>query len=116
MQGIHRFAALLLVLPLGSFGGAEEQSKDKVDFTREIRPLLATNCLLCHGPDAKGHDEIPRLAGQLYSYTIKALRNWSRERGQGGTREDTSAIMAPTAHNLTPAQITEVAAYVSTLN
>jgi len=53
VQGIQRFAALLLVLPLGSFGGAEEQSKDKVDFTREIRPILANNCLLCHGPDAK---------------------------------------------------------------
>jgi mono/diheme cytochrome c family protein len=43
------------------------------------------------------------------------LRNWGRERGQGGTKEDTSAIMAPTAHNLTPAQVAAVAAYVSTL-
>ena len=55
MQGTTRFAALLILLPCwGSPGVAEDQSKDKVDFTREIRPILANNCLLCHGPDAKG--------------------------------------------------------------
>ncbi|HLY10759.1 MAG TPA: DUF1553 domain-containing protein [Planctomycetota bacterium] len=53
MKGITRRAALLLLLSLGSRSGAEEQTKDKVDFTRDIRPLLANTCLLCHGPDAK---------------------------------------------------------------
>src|SRR5580700_11954058 len=52
-------------------------------------------CSACHGPDGKGRDEIPRLAGQLYPYTVKALRNWGRERGQGGARTDVSAVMAP---------------------
>ncbi|HVE40795.1 MAG TPA: DUF1549 domain-containing protein, partial [Planctomycetota bacterium] len=53
---MRRFAALILLLSLGSVPSrAEEQSKDaKVDFTRDIRPILANNCLLCHGPDAKG--------------------------------------------------------------
>ena len=32
-----------------------------------------------------------------------------------GTAVDTSAIMAPTAHNLTRSQVEAVAAYVSTL-
>ena len=54
-----------------------------------------------HGAEAKGQDEIPRLAGQLFPHTMKELTNWSKERGQGGTKDDTSAIMAPTAHNLT---------------
>jgi cytochrome c553 len=72
-------------------------------------------CSACHGPDGKGRDEIPRLAGQLYPYTVKALRNWGRERGQGGARTDVSAVMAPTAHNMTPAEIAAVAAYVNTL-
>jgi cytochrome c553 len=100
------------------FGGAPRDlaARGKPIYDEGIPEANVPACSACHGPDAKGHDEIPRLAGQLYSYTIKALRNWSRERGQGGTREDTSAIMAPTAHNLTPAQIAEVAAYVSTLN
>jgi len=72
-------------------------------------------CSACHGPDGKGRDEIPRLAGQLYPYTLKALRNWGRERGHGSARSDISAVMAPTAHNMSQAEIAAVAAYVSTL-
>ena len=71
-------------------------------------------CWACHGTDAKGQNEIPRLAGQLYEYMVGQLSGWSKERGQG-TAVDTSAIMAPTAHNLTKSQIEAVAAYVSTL-
>jgi cytochrome c553 len=70
-------------------------------------------CLACHGPDAKGTQAIPRLAGQLYSYTIKELKNWTKERTGGPTA--TSAIMEPVIHNLTQSQITAVAAYVSYL-
>jgi cytochrome c553 len=72
-------------------------------------------CSACHGQEAKGQDEIPLLAGQLFPYTVKELTNWTRERGHGGTKEDTSAIMAPTAHNLTPSQIAAIAAYLSYL-
>lgn len=71
-------------------------------------------CSACHGADAEGKGEIPRLAGQLYEYTVSQLTNWSKVRGRG-TKADTSAIMAPTAHNLTRAQIEAVAAYVSYL-
>ena len=38
-------------------------------------------CAACHGPEARGHDEIPRLAGQLYAYVVRALENWGTERG-----------------------------------
>jgi cytochrome c553 len=71
-------------------------------------------CFACHGTDAQGQNKIPRLAGQLYEYTVGQLTGWSKVRGQG-TAIDTSAIMAPTAHNLTRSQIEAVAAYVSTL-
>jgi cytochrome c553 len=71
-------------------------------------------CSACHGADGKGQNEIPRLAGQLYAYTVGQLTGWSKVRGQG-TAVDTSAIMAPTAHNLTRTQVEAVAAYVSYL-
>jgi cytochrome c553 len=71
-------------------------------------------CSACHGADGKGQNEIPRLAGQLYAYTVGQLTGWNKVRGQG-TAVDTSAIMAPTAHNLTRAQVDAVAAYVSYL-
>lgn len=71
-------------------------------------------CSACHRPDAKGKDEIPRLAGQLFPYTVKTLTYWSKERGLGGAK-DISSIMVPTTHNLTQSQIAAIAAYVSNL-
>lgn len=72
-------------------------------------------CFACHGTEGHGDGEIPRLAGQLYPYVVKALTNWGKERGQGAGKGDTSAIMSPTAHNLTSSEIAAIAAYVSHL-
>lgn len=72
-------------------------------------------CAACHGPEAMGIGEIPRLAGQLYPYVIKELTNWGKERGQNPTQPDTSAIMSPVAHSLSKPQIEAVAAFVSQL-
>jgi cytochrome c553 len=72
-------------------------------------------CAACHGPDAQGSGEIPRLAGQLHDYTFNKLMNWSSERGQNPSKPDTSAIMSPVAHSLTRSQVEAVAAYLSYL-
>lgn len=94
------------------------------------RPLLATGkeifqdglpdvniaaCAACHGPEAYGHDQIPRLAGQLYPYVVRELANWGTERGQNTAKPDTSATMLPIAHSLNRRQMEAVATYVSTL-
>jgi cytochrome c553 len=73
-------------------------------------------CASCHGPDAKGADAFPRLAGQLPDYIFRKLTNWDKERGQKTDQPDNSAIMQPIAHDLTDAQIKAVAAYVSQLD
>ena len=72
-------------------------------------------CAACHGPDATGKDEFPRLAGQLYPYVVKTLSNWGKERGQIPGKPDTSAVMQPVVHSLTKSQIEAAAAYVSYL-
>jgi cytochrome c553 len=72
-------------------------------------------CASCHGPDAKGADAFPRLAGQLNDYMVRKLTNWDKERGQDKANPDSSAIMQPIAHNLTEAQIKAVAVYLSYL-
>jgi len=72
-------------------------------------------CASCHGPDAKGRDAFPRLAGQLHDYMFRKLTNWDKERGQDKAKPDNSSIMGPIAHNLTEAQIKAVAAYLSYL-
>ena len=73
-------------------------------------------CDGCHGQDAHGADEIPRLAGQLHGYVIDKLTNWSTERGQDPKTPDNSEIMAPIAAKMTKEQIAAVAAYLSNLN
>ena len=97
-------------------GGAPRHSlaQGKEIFENGLPESNVPACSACHGAEGKGQNEIPRLAGQLYEYTVAQLSGWSKVRGQG-TAVDTSAIMAPTAHNLTHAQSEAVAAYVSTL-
>jgi cytochrome c553 len=73
-------------------------------------------CSVCHGPEARGHGPIPRLAGQLYGYTIKELANWSRERGQNAGTTGNPTVMQRVAHSLSKSQMAAVAAYLSYLD
>ena len=41
---------LLFTGPLSTLGVAAEE---KIDFNRQIRPLLSNHCVACHGPDEK---------------------------------------------------------------
>src|ERR1700730_2675045 len=98
--------------PLGGAPKAHVATGKKI-FEDGVPEANIAACAACHGPDATGTGQIPRLAGQLYPYVIKVLVNWSSERGRGKT--DTSAIMEPIAHSLSRSQIEAVAAYVSDL-
>ena len=100
---------------------------DPSPFGRAPRQLVATGkriyddgipeanipaCAACHGPDARGDGAgIPRLAGQLYGYTLKTLENWDRERSRSSG--DPGNIMKTIAHNMTRSQNAAVAAYLS---
>ena len=98
------------------FGGAPHGAValGKKIFEEGLPEANVPACSACHGTDGHGQHEIPRLAGQVYPYMVGQLTGWSKQRGLG-TAVDTSAIMAPTAHNLTRSQIEAVAAYVSNL-
>jgi cytochrome c553 len=100
--------------PAGS-GPQRLAASGKTIYEEGIPEANVAACFACHGLEGRGQDEIPRLAGQLYPYVVKALTSWDKERGQGAGKSDTSAIMVPTAHNLTQSQIAAVAAYVSHL-
>ncbi len=100
--------------PVGG-GPKELAAKGEKIFQGGVPEDNVAACAACHGPDATGHEEIPRLAGQLYPYVIKELTNCGKERGQKPAHPDTSFIMAPVAHSLTKPQIEAVAAYVSNL-
>ena len=99
------------------FGGAPRGSisTGKRIYEEGVPESNVPACSACHGMEGRGQNEIPRLAGQVYEYMVGQLSGWKSERGQG-TSVDTSAIMAPTAHNLTRSQVEAVAAYVSYLH
>ena len=99
-------------------GGASKASvaEGKEIYQDGVPSANVPPCASCHGPEAKGDGQFPRLAGQLYDYVTKKLTNWDKERGQDKTNPDSSAIMQPIAHDLTEAQVKAVAAYVSQLN
>ena len=64
-------------------------------------------CQACHGPEAQGVRQIPRLGGLSYSYLKNRLEQWS----QG---YDASAKPMPkVARSLSPNQIAALASYLS---
>jgi cytochrome c553 len=100
--------------PLGGAPAGLAAKGEKI-FQDGVPDANIAACAACHGPDATGSGEIPRLAGQLYPYIVRELTNWSTERGQIPSKPDTSFIMAPVAHSLNKQQIEAVAAYLSNL-
>jgi len=98
--------------PLGGpSGGAPSDlvAAGKKIYDEGIPQANVPACLVCHGKDAKGAKEFPRLAGQLNDYTMSKLQNWKAERMQDPAKPDNS-------HNLSDAQAKAVASYLSYLD
>ena len=114
LKGLSEHFKNLNPKPLGG-GPKENMAEGKRIYEEGIPKSDVPPCASCHGPDAKGRDAFPRLAGQLHDYMYRKLTNWDKERGQDKANPDNSAIMQPIAHNLTEAQIKAVAAYLSYL-
>ena len=52
MKTIIHIVALVLLIAAPSFA----QEAERVDFARQILPILSNKCFVCHGPDAKDED------------------------------------------------------------
>jgi cbb3-type cytochrome c oxidase subunit III len=72
-------------------------------------------CAACHGPDAKGSETVPRLAGQIYSYTAGQLMDWKIGLRAKDPETGEANTMTPIAGSMSSAQIKAVAAYLSHL-
>jgi cytochrome c553 len=114
---VNALAAHFASLHPPPIGGAPRQlvATGRKIFEDGMPEVNIAACAACHGPEATGSGQIPRLAGQLYPYMIKTLNNWDKERGRNPTVPDAAAIMSPVAHSLNRSQIEAVAAFVSTL-
>jgi cytochrome c553 len=114
LEGLSTYFRNLDPKPLGG-APKELMAEGRKIYEGGIPSAEVPPCASCHGPDAKGADAFPRLAGQLNDYIYRKLTNWDKERGQDKAKPDNSAIMQPIAHNLNEAQIKAVAAYLSYL-
>ena len=115
VKGLSEYFKDLNPKPLGG-ASKELVPQGKKIYEEGIPRANIAPCASCHGPDGKGADAFPRLAGQLHDYIFSKLTNWEKERGQDKEKPDNSAIMQSIAHDLTPEQIKAVAAHVSQLD
>ena len=69
MTGKHTIIAALVVLSSGAICAAPA----KVEFNRDIRPILSDKCFFCHGPDAKKREADLRLDVRSVAVEMKAI-------------------------------------------
>lgn len=50
-MGTQRQLTLVVILIFAGTATAQDSSSDRIDFNRQIRPILSNNCYACHGPD-----------------------------------------------------------------
>ena len=65
-------------------------------------------CVACHGPNAEGVGQIPRLGGLAYSYLKRTLEEWGQ-----GYHVASGPPMPDIASKLSPNQIDALASYLS---
>jgi cytochrome c553 len=70
-----------------------------------------TLCSMCHLGGLKGQNEIPKLSGQHYEYTLKQLTDFKAH-----TRTNDAGNMSSVSKTLSDEDIINVAHYVATLN
>ena len=98
---IGRWLAIVLIALL-VFSSESRAATDKINFTRDIRPILSDNCYACHGPDEKSRKGKLRLDTKEGAYakrekktavkpgSLAASALWDRI-----SAKDTNNIMPP---------------------
>jgi cytochrome c553 len=106
---IRDLAAYFSALPLEAAkdGDSELAAEGKIIFEDGVPNENIAACQACHGPEAQGVREIPRLGGLSYGYLKRRLEQWSQGQDASGTP------MPKVARSLSPNQITALASYLS---
>ena len=88
-------------------GESDLVAEGKAIFENGVPDENIVACQACHGPEAQGVREIPRLGGLSYRYLKRRLEQW-------GNGIDASGMPMPkAAAPLSPKQIAALASYLS---
>jgi cytochrome c553 len=98
-------ATFTAYVPVGSLAKGEELAKTGGSGT-------TVACSLCHGPELKGLDAIPPIAGRSPTYIVRQLVEFQRGSRAGGA----SALMKQTVEKLSQDDMIALAAYVGGLD
>jgi cytochrome c553 len=88
-------------------GDSELVAKGRIIFENGVPNENIAACQACHGPEAQGVREIPRVGGLSYSYLKRRLEQWSQGHDAWGMP------MPKVARSLSPNQIAALASYLS---
>ncbi len=109
-QRAHDLAAYFATLPAraANDGLRELARTGKAIYQDGVPQENIVACIACHGPNAEGAGEIPRLGGLAYTYLKRTLKQW----GEG---YNAAALhpMPDVARRLSPEQIEALASYLS---
>ena len=108
-QSAHGFATYFSMLSprAANDGDPELAATGKNIYELGIPDSNIVSCLVCHGPNAEGVRDIPRLAGLSYYYLKKRLEQW----GEG--YHAAAWPMPRIANTLSPYEINALASYLS---
>jgi cytochrome c553 len=105
----RNLAAYFAALPpeAANDGDSGLVAEGKAIFENGVPDENVAACQACHGPEAQGVREIPRLGGLSYNYVERRLEEWSQGLDASGTP------MPKVAASLSPKQIVALASYLS---
>src|SRR5262249_30987716 len=111
---MHRLLPALTCL-FGIVPGAAA-AEPKVDFARDVRPILADNCFACHGPDEKARKAELRLRTQAALLDSKVIApgkaSTSEMFARVSAHDDTTMPPTKSGKKLTAAQIGTLKAWI----
>lgn len=108
-QTVHDLSAYFSTLPTlpANDGDRQLAAAGRTIYEQGIAESNIVSCLVCHGPNAEGVREIPRLGGLSYSYLKRRLEQW----GEGF--HAAAGPMPHIASTLSPNEIDALASYLS---
>ena len=96
---------LFVIVAALTLDTAQAQDTD----TGAAEKIYAEVCANCHGPTGRGMASFPRLSGRDAGYIASRLKQYRAGEKVGPK----SPLMIPNATNLSDAEITNLAAYIS---